>query len=324
MVRIGFIGVGGIAGVHLDALSGLPEAQIVSAYDVDAARAQKAAENYGAAAVSSLEALLASDIDAVFICTPPFVHEEQIIASARAGKHIFCEKPFTLSLDSAARIKEAIDQTGVKIMIGHVLHFFPVFRHFKEVVDSGDLGDMLVCWCNRMGMGPGPGHPWMFDVQKSGGMTLEFNTHDVDWLRWMGGKVTQVYGKNPKSDPTREFEDNAWAILDFPQGIGVLGSSWHAALGRSSIGVIGTKGMIVQDPDGAVQKKLIGSDETEIWPVPQRAPFIEEDGHFLDYIQGEAETLLPFEDAIESLKICLAIKESARTGEAIALFDPPD
>ena len=115
--RVGIIGVGGIAGAHHRALLKMPETTIAGIADTNAAQLAKRSKEWGVPACESSEALLESDVESVFICTPPLTHRELVEQVAQAGKHIYLEKPIALSLDDADAIIAAAQQAGIKTVI---------------------------------------------------------------------------------------------------------------------------------------------------------------------------------------------------------------
>jgi len=109
--KIGIIGAGGVAGIHAAILSKDPRVKLQSVFDVDASRIQSFVARFGANAAASLDELLARS-DAVFVCTPNTTHEEVASKVLDAGKHVFCEKPFALNLESATRLRDKAARSG--------------------------------------------------------------------------------------------------------------------------------------------------------------------------------------------------------------------
>ena len=104
-IRIGFVGIGWIAGTHMDALSQLEDAQPVAFCDLDSGRAERAAARFGGRAYTDWRAMLdAESLDALYICLPPHAHDGVEIAAAERGIHLFVEKPVARDLDYARRV----------------------------------------------------------------------------------------------------------------------------------------------------------------------------------------------------------------------------
>lgn len=315
-IRFGIIGAGGMGRLHSQNLKRIPDVEVVWVTDVNRQVGEKLAEDIGCSFVEKWEKEL-DKVDAVVICTPPFAHCKQIVRSAQAGKHIFAEKPLVLTMRQADRVVAEVKKNGVQLMVGYVLRFFPAFRAFKEILDSGKVGELVVAWINRMGGLPSA--PWLFDPKKSGGMTVEFNTHDVDFLCWLGGKPSKVYGKTLKSRPDLGIEDNVWGIFTFDKGIGVLGSSWSNPLGFSAVGLIGTKGVAIMKENNRVVVKEADKEPEEV-PLPKDAdPYYDELLYFVNCLKEKKPCEIDAEVGRLALQVCLSIQRSSLSGRVINL-----
>lgn len=315
-IRFGIIGAGGMGRLHSQNLKRIPDVEVIWVSDVNEEVGKKLSKDIGCSFVKKWEKEL-DKVDAVVVCTPPFVHCRQIVSSARAGKHIFAEKPLVLTMRQADRVVEEVKKNNVQLMVGYVLRFFPAFRAFKGILESGRVGDMVVAWINRMGGLPGA--PWLFDPKKSGGMTVEFNTHDVDFLCWLGGKPSAVYGKTLKSRPDLGIEDNVWGIFTFEKGIGVLGSSWSNPLGFSAIGLIGTKGVAIMKEHSRVVVKEVDKEPEEVSLPKDADPYYDELLYFVNCIKERKPVEIDAEVGRLALQVCLSIQRSSQLGRIIYL-----
>lgn len=314
-LRFGIIGAGGMGRVHGRNLAKMEDVEIGWVADVNPEAGEGLAKELGCAFVRNWKRGL-DDVDCVVICTPPFAHYKQVVECAQAGKHIFIEKPLCLTMREADAIKDVVDATGVNFMIGYVLRFFPAFRAFKLIKDEGRIGDLVVVWINRMGSLPHT--PWLWDAKKSGGMTVEFNTHDIDFLCWIGGAPSQVYGKTLNARKDIGIEDNVWGILTFEDGIGVLGSSWSNPLGFFAVGMIGTKGVALMKPEGVVQLKTESEEET-FTPPQDVDPYYDELREFVECVKEGRRAEIGVDVAHLAMEVALAVQRSSRMGRAITL-----
>lgn len=313
-IKVGIVGAGDMGVQHAEALSQIEGVKVVAVADVDARRAEELARKFGAEALENFERMLPK-VDAVYVCTPPDVRSPALEA-LEAGKHVFCEKPLSVDLSEAKRLVEAARRNGVILAVGYVLHFHPPFREVALRARNGDLGDLLVIWINRMGMGGRK--DWILDPRRSGGMAVEFNTHDFEWLEWVGGPVRRVYGRVLRSSPEIRIETNVWAMLDYERGgVGVLGSSWSAPIGRSSFGVIGTKGMMAVEC-GAVKLAIEGRQEA-LELKAEEPPLLSENKHFIECIREGKEPEISGERGIVGLELPLAAQRSSASGLPVDL-----
>jgi myo-inositol 2-dehydrogenase / D-chiro-inositol 1-dehydrogenase len=189
-VGVGIIGVGRIGRMHADLLARqVPGATLAAVHDPIPA----AARAVGARAYPGVDELLAdATVDAVAICSSTDSHADLIVAAARAGKAIFCEKPISLDLAEVDRALAAVEATGVPFQIGFNRRFDPAHQAVHEAVKRGDVGDpQLVRISSR-----DPAPPPMEYVRGSGGIFLDMTIHDFDMARYVtGSEVVEVFAR---------------------------------------------------------------------------------------------------------------------------------
>jgi myo-inositol 2-dehydrogenase/D-chiro-inositol 1-dehydrogenase len=189
-VGVGVIGVGRIGRMHADLLARqIPGATLTAVHDADPA----AAQGVGARAFAAVDDLLAdADVDAVAICSSTETHADLIVAAARAGKAIFCEKPISLDLAEVDRALKAVEAAGVPFQIGFNRRFDPAHQAVHEAVMRGDVGDpQLVRISSR-----DPAPPPIEYLRGSGGIFLDMTIHDFDMARYVtGSEVVEVFAR---------------------------------------------------------------------------------------------------------------------------------
>lgn len=325
MLDIGFIGCGGIARHHASRLMGLRHVRIVAAADISPAAAESFARDFGAKVhfTDYRKLLCRDDIDAVFVCTPTFQHAAPVIAAARAGKHVFCEKPMALRLADAERMAEACDQAGVRLTIGFVRRFDTQWGKLKEVIQSGALGRPVV-W--RFAAGGRPGNPWFRDVNKGGGPLMDGAVHNYDFALQIFGPVASVQASSLQLDETSVGADTASAILNFASGDQhALIWSWGVAQGAAVASlndVIGPKGSLQfgmtasqapknfdAEKQGALTLKLGGGKE-RVYPYRRQDMFVEQLEHVVRCFARGEQPLVTAQDGIEALRIAVAVLKS--------------
>lgn len=236
-VRAGLIGCGAMGKSLATQLRAIEQAELVAVCDVADEAAKALATELGVWATNNLdELLMRDDVNAVLIATPPFLHAEQTVAAAQAGKHVFCEKPMALTLDECDHMIAACQASGVNLMVGHVLRYYPIHAKVKEVVDSGKLGRLLCVTVHRLGGGYSDvwAKDWRTKRALSGGMLMEVNIHELDFLRWVGGEVESVFaaGDNYLHSDC-DFPDCVLVTLQFRSGaLGLLHASQVSAAGN--------------------------------------------------------------------------------------------
>ena len=184
-LNVALVGAGGKVGApaHLNALAGIPRANLYALCDANTERLREVGRDRGVPMLhKSLEETLADpNVDAVSLATPPFVHASQAVAAAKAGKHVYCEKPMAPSLGDCRRMVEAAQNTGVTLMVGESYVFTGSHVLARRLIDEGEIGDVVQVrqakgvWVfrpeedRRLG---GKGHDdiaWRYDPELSGG-----------------------------------------------------------------------------------------------------------------------------------------------------------
>ncbi|GIV72588.1 Gfo/Idh/MocA family protein [Caldilinea sp.] len=333
MQKVGIIGTGSIADVHLDSWRRMPGVELVGYYDLVPEAATRAAQRYGGRSFASLEALLAA-VDVVDICTPTATHKEIVLAAAAAGKAIICEKPLARHLADACEMVEACQRAGVMLFPAQVVRFFPMYRRVKERIDAGAIGRPAVYRSARCGAFPRPGAKFSAshyaDFAQSGGVALDVGVHDIDFARWCCGEIERVFARG-LTLANRPYQDHAQIVLRFTSGaIGYIEASWAHPRGvfRTRVEVAGDGGLI--EWDSLERSPLLaelydearGAQRIVSSPIaPEDEPYYAELAHFIDVIEGRAQPIVTAYDGLEAVRAALAAIESMRTGQPVALKD---
>lgn len=192
VLRVGMLGVGRIGAMHADLLEHqVRGAQVTAVFDVNETASRQVAAEVGAVAEPSMESLLArDDVDAVCIATSTDTHVDAMIAAAKVGKAIFCEKPISLDVTEVDRGLEAVQAAGVPLQIGFNRRFDASHASVRAAVSNGDLGDIhLVRITSR-----DPSPPPISYIEVSGGIFRDMAIHDFDMARFVtGSEVVSVF-----------------------------------------------------------------------------------------------------------------------------------
>lgn len=183
-VKLALIGAGRIANVHADAITSRRDAKLVAVTDAMPKAAQALADRAGALFKSADDIAADASIDGVLICTPTDTHADLIEKFARAGKHVFCEKPVDLDLARAQEVVDVARDATVKLMLGFNRRFDPSFAAARRAIDEGKIGAVeMVTITSR-----DPGVPDMGYASRSGGIFRDMTIHDLDMARFMLGE----------------------------------------------------------------------------------------------------------------------------------------
>jgi UDP-N-acetylglucosamine 3-dehydrogenase len=250
MLGFAIIGAGGI-GKHLAGqlrqIESLPIA-LRGFYDENSDAANAAAQQLECQAYPSLNALLHDEaVQAVIIATPPFTHAMLTLQALAHGKHVFCEKPMALRLEDCDAMLQAAQKANRLLMVGHVLRLFPLFWHAKCLIEEGRIGRVLALNVRRTGYDLGFfSRGWRAAEEQGGGLILEMNVHELDYMRFLGGEVRRVFAQGIHPLPQTRFIQHWQALLTFETGaMGALEASLIDPLGRYTVCIVGEQGSIL-------------------------------------------------------------------------------
>lgn len=191
VVSFALIGCGSMGRTLADSLREHRDSHLVAAADPNEDARLQAVAKYGVQGYTRYEDLLQrDDIDAVVVATPSYLHKEVAVAAAKAGKHVFCEKPMALNTADCDAMLQAAKDAGVKLMVGHVLRLmFPWWR-IKELAGENELGAPFCVSIRRYSrMFP---RGWRAQSELSGGQLFEVHVHELDFMRHLCGEVAEV------------------------------------------------------------------------------------------------------------------------------------
>ena len=322
-VSVLIAGAGTMAELHARALGEIAGVRISGIVNDRPASARRLAKTFGTQAFRDLrQALRAGRPDAIFVCLPTPLHRGAVIEAARAGLHVFCEKPVARSVRDAEAMIESCDKENVLFMVGHVLRFFPEYAKLHDLVVGGEVGKPAMARLARGGAAPRGARDWYARAGQSGGVLLDLVIHDFDWLRWTFGPVARVHARHTALR-RGELASYALAVLRHANGaISHVEGSWgHELPFRTRVEIAGDKGALEYDSSRPVLElhQVQGRSARAGVVVPESpvrvSPYRLQDEHFIDCVRRHAAPIPAPADALEALRISLACLSSARTGE---------
>lgn len=325
-LRIGVIGAGRIGKLHSNNLvSRVPNAELVAVSDVYEPAAKDLAEKLNIPHYYNDYHKILEDptIDAVFICSSTDTHSPISIEAAKAGKHIFCEKPIDHDLDKIKAVLEEVKKAGVKYQVGFNRRFDRNFKHVHEVVQSGGIGDVQIVKVTSRD----PEAPPLSYVKVSGGIFVDMTIHDFDMVRYLSGSEVEEVSAvgaclvNPEIGQAGDV-DTCIITLKFANGaLGVIDNSRQAVYGYDQrIEVFGSKGCITADNETPNNTTLYTADgvqkEKPLWFFLERYndAFIAEENSFVDACLNDTNTAVGALDGLQPVLIAIAAKESCEKG----------
>lgn len=298
MVKVGMIGLGGIAQAHLANLARLPEVRIQAVCDVDEGRVREAASRWGARGFTRHQDLLAEDLDAVYLCIPPFAHGQVDRDAVARGVPLFVEKPLGLDREFPLSLEAEIARRGLMTQVGYQLRYLPHVQRLRDELRHRAVGLLTGEYLCAM-----PPTPWWKRKELSGGQLLEQVTHLVDLMRYLGGEATtgRAYvARRVLRDPDATVEDVGVLHLRFASG--ALGSlSLSAVLPRGfhvSVRVVAED--LYASLDFARARLVRAGGEEEV--VAEEDPLWLEDRAFVAAVQEKdpSRLLSPYADAVRT------------------------
>jgi predicted dehydrogenase len=322
--RIGLIGCGGIAGAHMAGFALIADrVQIVAVCDVDEARARAAAERVGGATIyTDYTALVQDDaVDAVDICLPHHLHAPAIVAAARAGKHILCEKPLCTTLEEAARVQDAVHESDVILMCAHNQLFEPAVARARAWIEQGALGHVYMARTTDCFRADRTADEWGWRrvvATSGGGELIDTGYHPSYTLLYLMGlagqqpvEVTAMLGRNRQL--VLEGEDTAHVLVRFSGGaVGQVLTSWAFPFphGGYSFHLIGEHGQVFGGKHMVAFHPMHG--EAEIITLDPVNSYHAQLPHFIDCIEHGLRPIQNEEDGIEVLSLILGAYASDR------------
>jgi 1,5-anhydro-D-fructose reductase (1,5-anhydro-D-mannitol-forming) len=324
----GLIGASNVAREWvIDAIRSQPGNEVVTVLSSDADRAVNYAKDNNIASHSTdLNAVLSDPrVNAVYISTTNELHEAQTLAAAKAGKHVLCEKPLSLTLGGARNMVDACAKAGIVLATNHHLRNAATHRKIRELIRSGAIGTPLFVLVFHANYLPPRLQGWRIN-KPGGGVVLDSTIHDADTLRFiLGTEPRSVTAVTQQANlASGELEDGVMAVLRFEDNVLVqIHGAYTLKYAINGIEIHGTEGSIVargvmtQQPTGRVYLRNANGEE-EI-PIEHENLYMRALAAFNAAIRGEGQPSASGEDGVRSLAVALAVLESARTGKQVEI-----
>ena len=332
--KIGIYGVGDVATEYIKAFNKNPQSEVVAVAGRDKGNILARSKQLGVAfdIMDDYEHLLArKDIDVIVISTPHFMHANEAIKAAKAGKHILCEKPLGMSFEEVVNARDAVRKAGVKFQNSFVLNWFPFFLNVRKLIKDGLMGKLFYIevdyFNNQKHWGA-----WKWGVnKKSGGPSapLAAGIHAIECLRLLAGEAEEVsayqtwgYSKDYEYAPTYV------AVIKFKDGVlgKTAGSFEQPGPYHTSFCIYGSKGIIRNDK---FYMKETFPGQTDWQKFETYMPNIRH--HHLHPFQALIDDFIKaldddkyinignIEETFKTNELCFAVTKAMETGEKVKL-----
>lgn len=329
--RIGVIGVGRIGKLHIqNIISRIPDLQIVAVADIAIEDNREWLESIGITELYTdyRDLLCNDDVDAVIIASATDTHTAIAIDAAKAGKHIFCEKPIDQTVENNEKVMKAVQEAGVLFQMGFNRRFDHNFARIRQLVADGSIGDVQIVRVTSRDPAPPP----IDYVKVSGGLFLDMMIHDFDIVRYVSGcevKRVTAHGANLIDPRIKEVGDvdTAVVVLELSNGaFAVIDNSRQAVYGYDQrVEVFGSKGQVVTGNDTPNKVEYYSSDSISRDKIYDffldRYPdaYADQFKAFALALNGEADVPVGIIDGLRAVQIGLAAGQSLKEGKTITL-----
>ncbi len=328
-MKIAVLGVGRIGAMHADLIQNhVVGAEVAGVFDVFDGAAAEVASRLGVRRFDSADAALASDADAVAICTSTPTHVDLIVQAADAGKAIFCEKPVSLDLDEVDRGLAAVAEANVPLHIGFNRRFDPSHAAVQRAVADREVGELRQLRISSRDPEPPP----LDYVKVSGGIFLDMTIHDFDMARFVSGsEVVEVYaaGAVMVDDAIGQAGDfdTVTVMLTHKNGtVTTIDNCRQSAFGYDQrVEAFGSLGMATSENHTAtsmVKRTAAGSlgDVVPHFFLERYIPsYVHQWQQFIEAVVEDQPTPVTGADGRAPLVIGLAAKQSAESGLPVTL-----
>ena len=217
MLKVGLIGCGFMGNMHANCYNNIPDAKVVAVADLRPEKAAEVAKLSDATIYTTGKELIEqADVDVIDICLPTYLHAEHALWAMDKVKHVFVEKPVTLTLEEGKALIAKSAETGAQVQVGQVIRFWDEYVELQKIVESGKYGKVNNANFRRISPLPTWGwENWILDMAKSGGAAQDLHIHDIDY-------VLSLFGE-PKSFSSVKTSNNGYVNTLMNYGDFVVG-----------------------------------------------------------------------------------------------------
>ena len=316
--RVGMIGAGTIAERHLNKLLGFDDVAVVGVADPRLDRAREQAARCGATAYDDHARMLeGEELDALYICVPPFAHGPPEMAAIERDLPFFVEKPVALDLATAEEVARGVQEKKLVTAVGYHWRYLDITQKARELLSENPPRLALGYWLDCT-----PSVGWWVREDSSGGQTIEQTTHVLDYARLLVGEVNKVYAVGAKTEraafPHADVNDVSVATLHFDSGALGTVSSTCLLSEPHRVGLhLFCEGMALE-----LSRFELVVENGQGRQVHERRgdPLALEGRDFIDAVRGEGDGIrAPYAEALQTHRLAVAVARSAREGRELEL-----
>ncbi len=342
VVKTGIVGLGRWAKVLTRAVKKSPKIQIVAAYSRSEEKRAAFQQETGVPAVADLKAMLANpEIQGVILTVPNEQHLSVALEVAKAGKHVYTEKPIASTLRDGLEIEALQQKYGVTVTVGHSARLMAGIRKIREAIDAGELGRVAFIeanFSNERALELTPKTWRWYKDRAPGGPLSQLAIHMFDVVHYLGGDIVEASSMASKLSPVgAEVDDQSMTLLKFADGkVAYVGSCWTSP-GIFAVRVFGSKGLMHYEIDFGtwdtphklhetsllyIQRGKDGYAKREVLKVPESDMFRAELEMFADSCRtGKPAELNAHNGNLAVAVVYAALRSVERNGQAVRLAE---
>jgi predicted dehydrogenase len=331
MLKFGMIGCGSAAEIRGGLGIRLSEqAQLVAVADNDSGRAESYANQFEIDRwyADGNELISDPNVEAVYIATPNKFHHPFTLASASAGKHVLCEKPFATSLEENHEMINACREAGVLLSVSYYRRFYPSVQRAKRLIDDGAIGRVTLAGIHathflgehhRPDLAP---RRWLIEKDMAGaGVFQRAGSHRIDVLVYLLGAVREVQAVIERMGEGYDVDDASVALLRFESGAQGFIAMHHTITGSQTdwIEICGTEGRILLDPLDECRVTVETSERRQVFddPIPESStlPVIDD---FVRAVESGSQPICSAEEALKTNRVIYGGYRSSAEGQPVS------
>lgn len=319
-VRWGILGAGSVAQRRvIPAMQGLQSCQVGAIMVRDQDRARQLATGSGVPrAYTSVDGLLHdTELDAVYVSSPPNLHSEHVVAAAECGLHVLCEKPMALSTDECRRMIDACAAAGVHLEVCFVLRGWPIYQRVRQIITDGRLGQIVEIRAHLAKWTPRKPGEWRLDPrQGGGGVLIDVGSHYIDLFRFLLGDLTQVTAMTSDRVFGAGVEESAFMLFAFAGGEhGTIAATSAVPIAGNVLEIFGTRGALLLGKTLRVVTTEEETDEPAEFPDYYRGLL----DHFCRCVESGGEPMASGEDGLTNIAVIQAAYRSVAQARTVAV-----
>lgn len=328
MLKIAVIGAGRIGHVHAKTIASHPNASLELVCDPVGDAAEELASLYGARAAKETDDIFADpNIDAVIIGSPTPLHIPHLLAAAKAGKAVLCEKPIALDMADVTAVEAQLDAITTPVMFGFNRRFDPSFGAIHKAVEEGKVGRLEQLTI----ISRDPAAPPIEYIKVSGGIFRDMTIHDFDMARYFLGDITEVFAAGQVLDPAigaaGDFDAAVVTLKASSGAVATIINNRHCASGYDQrLEAAGDLGALFAENIRPTTVRFSSATQTDAQD-PYLDFFLEryadayrlELSAFIDAVESGTKPPTGIDDAVKALRLAEAATDSARSGKPVTL-----